>query len=70
MSEEEENHRLEGSGYSFRQTEPVANGDLRALVMAIEGLTPDEILAREIGTGEPTIYKIGPDGKLVERVTL
>ena len=43
---------------------------LRALVMAIEGLTPDEILAREIGTGEPTVYKIGPDGKLVERVTL
>ena len=43
---------------------------LRALVMAIEGLTPDEILAREIGTGEPTVYRIGPDGKLVERVTL
>ncbi len=43
---------------------------LRALVMAIEGLTPDEILAREIGTGEPTVYKIGSDGKLEERVTL
>jgi 2,3-bisphosphoglycerate-dependent phosphoglycerate mutase len=43
---------------------------LRALVMAIEGLTPDEILAREIATGEPTVYKIGPDGKLVERVIL
>ncbi|WP_297112286.1 2,3-bisphosphoglycerate-dependent phosphoglycerate mutase [uncultured Devosia sp.] len=43
---------------------------LRALVMAIEGLTPDEILAREIATGEPTVYKIGPDGKLVERLTL
>jgi 2,3-bisphosphoglycerate-dependent phosphoglycerate mutase len=43
---------------------------LRALVMAIEGLTPDEILAREIGTGEPTIYKIGADGKMEERVTL
>jgi len=43
---------------------------LRALVMAIEGLTPDEILAREIGTGEPTTYKIGPDGKLVERLAL
>jgi 2,3-bisphosphoglycerate-dependent phosphoglycerate mutase len=38
--------------------------------MAIEGLTPDEILAREIGTGEPTVYKIGPDGKLVERLKL
>ncbi len=43
---------------------------LRALVMAIEGLTPDEILKREIATGEPTIYKIGSDGKLVERVAL
>jgi len=43
---------------------------LRALVMAIEGLTPDEILKREIATGEPTVYRIGPDGKLVERVTL
>ena len=43
---------------------------LRALVMAIEGLTPDEILAREIGTGEPTIYKIGADGKLEDRITL
>ena len=43
---------------------------LRALVMAIEGLTPDEILAREIATGEPTLYRIGPDGKLVERVVL
>jgi len=43
---------------------------LRALVMAIEGLTPDEILAREIGTGEPTVYRIGADGKLEERVAL
>lgn len=43
---------------------------LRALVMAIEGLTPDEILAREIATGEPTLYRIGPDGKLVERLIL
>ena len=43
---------------------------LRALVMAIEGLTPDEILKREIATGQPTVYRIGPDGKLVERVTL
>jgi 2,3-bisphosphoglycerate-dependent phosphoglycerate mutase len=43
---------------------------LRALVMAIEGLTPEEILAREIGTGEPTVYKIGADGALEQRVTL
>ncbi len=43
---------------------------LRALVMAIEGLSPDEILAREIATGEPTVYRIGSDGELVERVVL
>jgi 2,3-bisphosphoglycerate-dependent phosphoglycerate mutase len=43
---------------------------LRALVMAIENLTPEQILAREIGTGQPTIYKIGADGALEQRVEL
>jgi len=43
---------------------------LRALVMAIEGLTPDEILKREIATGQPTIYRIGADGKLEGRVEI
>lgn len=43
---------------------------LRAMVMAIEGLTPEQILKREIATGQPTVYRIGPDGKLVERLEL
>jgi 2,3-bisphosphoglycerate-dependent phosphoglycerate mutase len=43
---------------------------LRALVMAIENLTPDEILKREIATGEPTVYRIGADGKLEAKVEL
>jgi 2,3-bisphosphoglycerate-dependent phosphoglycerate mutase len=43
---------------------------LRALVMAIENLTPEDILKREIATGQPTVYRIGLDGKLVERMTL
>jgi len=43
---------------------------LRALVMAIEGLTPEQILKREIATGEPTVYRIASDGSLKERVTL
>src|SRR5690554_2915355 len=43
---------------------------LRALVMAIEGLTPDEIIAREIATGEPIVYRIGADGSLEEVITL
>ena len=43
---------------------------LRELVMAIEGLTPEQILKREIGTGQPTAYKIGADGAFVDRVEI
>ena len=31
---------------------------LRSLIMAIEGLTPEQILKRELETGVPTIYKL------------
>ena len=43
---------------------------LRSMVMAIEGLTPDEILKRELGTGEPVVYRISKAGKLKERVAI
>ena len=43
---------------------------LRSIVMAIEKLTPEEILKREIATGEPVIYKIGKSGKLKEKVSI
>jgi 2,3-bisphosphoglycerate-dependent phosphoglycerate mutase len=43
---------------------------LRALVMAIEGLTPEQILKREIATGQPTIYKLKADGSLDSLVTV
>ncbi|MBK8084660.1 MAG: 2,3-bisphosphoglycerate-dependent phosphoglycerate mutase [Devosia sp.] len=43
---------------------------LRSIVMAIEGLTPEQILKRELATGEPVIYRIGADGKLVETVAV
>lgn len=43
---------------------------LRSIVMAIENLTPEQILKRELGTGEPVIYKIGTDGKLAEKVAI
>lgn len=43
---------------------------LRSIVMAIEKLTPEEILKREIATGEPVIYKIGKSGKLKEKVDI
>jgi 2,3-bisphosphoglycerate-dependent phosphoglycerate mutase len=43
---------------------------LRSMVMAIEGLTPDEILKRELATGEPVVYRIGKNGKLKEKVEI
>lgn len=43
---------------------------LRSIVMAIENLTPEQILKRELATGEPVIYKIGTDGKLAEKVEI
>ena len=36
---------------------------LRALIMAIEGLSPDEILKRELDTGVPIVYELGPDSR-------
>lgn len=41
---------------------------LRALVMYLEKLTPEEILKKEIGTGDPIIYRLNEDGS-VETVT-
>jgi 2,3-bisphosphoglycerate-dependent phosphoglycerate mutase len=35
---------------------------LRSLVMALEGLSPDEILKREIATGVPIVYKLNANG--------
>jgi len=43
---------------------------LRSMVMAIEKLTPEQILKREIATGEPTLYRIKTDGSLDSVVTL
>src|SRR6478672_1483830 len=43
---------------------------LRSMVMAIEGLTPDEILKRELATGEPVIYRISKSGKLKEKLSV
>jgi 2,3-bisphosphoglycerate-dependent phosphoglycerate mutase len=43
---------------------------LRSIVMAIEQLTPEQILKRELATGEPVVYRIGKSGKLKEKVAL
>ncbi len=43
---------------------------LRALIMAIEGLSPDQILKRELETGVPVVYRLGADSRPVSIETL
>jgi len=43
---------------------------LRALVMALEGLRPEEILKREIATGVPIIYKLNANGTIASSQVL
>ncbi|MBI4922221.1 MAG: 2,3-bisphosphoglycerate-dependent phosphoglycerate mutase [Devosia nanyangense] len=43
---------------------------LRSIVMAIEQLTPEQILKRELATGEPVIYRISKSGELKEKVAI
>ena len=38
---------------------------LRALIMAIEGLSPEDILKRELATGVPVVYRLGADSRPV-----
>jgi 2,3-bisphosphoglycerate-dependent phosphoglycerate mutase len=40
---------------------------LRALIMQLEGLTGEQIVARELGTGVPIVYRLGTDGRVSDR---
>jgi 2,3-bisphosphoglycerate-dependent phosphoglycerate mutase len=40
---------------------------LRALIMRLDGLTGDEIVAREVATGVPIVYRLNPDGTMLDR---
>ncbi|MFO1088868.1 MAG: 2,3-bisphosphoglycerate-dependent phosphoglycerate mutase [Hyphomicrobiales bacterium] len=49
----------------------VAHGNsLRSLIMVIEGLSPQEILTRELPTGVPIVYTLGPDSRIVSKDVL
>ncbi len=43
---------------------------LRALIMAIEGLSPEQILKRELETGVPVVYRLGADSRPMSIETL
>jgi 2,3-bisphosphoglycerate-dependent phosphoglycerate mutase len=38
--------------------------------MILEGLNKDEILERELATGAPILYRLGADGRAIDRKDL
>ncbi len=43
---------------------------LRALVMVLEKLSPEQIVKREIGTGVPLIYRLNANSTVAEKQDL
>jgi 2,3-bisphosphoglycerate-dependent phosphoglycerate mutase len=49
----------------------VAHGNsLRALIMVLEKLSPEGILARELATGVPVIYRLNADATVASKLDL
>ncbi len=43
---------------------------LRALIMALDGLTKDEVVKMELGTGVPVVYRLNPDSTVASKDVL
>ena len=43
---------------------------LRALIMQLEGLSGEQIVARELATGAPIVYRLNADGTMLDRQDL
>lgn len=43
---------------------------LRSIIMALEGLSGEEIVRREVATGVPIIYRLNEDGGVAEKTDL
>ncbi len=64
-------HEILPAVLSGKRTLVAAHGNsLRALIMAMEGLTPAEIIARELATGVPIVYRLNPDSTIASRTEL
>jgi 2,3-bisphosphoglycerate-dependent phosphoglycerate mutase len=64
-------HTLLPAVLSGKRTLVAAHGNsLRALIMAMEGLTGEEIIARELATGVPIIYRLNADSTIASREEL
>jgi 2,3-bisphosphoglycerate-dependent phosphoglycerate mutase len=43
---------------------------LRALIMALDGLTPEEVVKLELATGVPVVYRLNADSTVAEKEVL
>lgn len=64
-------HRILPAVLGGKRTLVAAHGNsLRALIMAMEGLTGEEIIARELATGVPIVYRLNPDSTIASKEEL
>jgi 2,3-bisphosphoglycerate-dependent phosphoglycerate mutase len=64
-------HKIQPSVLEGKSVLVAAHGNsLRSLIMAIEGLTKEQILKRELETGVPVCYRIGANSRPVSSETL
>ena len=64
-------HRIQPKVLGGGRVVVVAHGNsLRALIMALEGLRPDEIVARELATGVPIVYRLNADSTIAAKDVL
>jgi len=64
-------HHIQPLVLSGRHVLVAAHGNsIRSLIMAIEGLTPEQILKRELETGVPVVYRLGADSRPISVETL
>jgi 2,3-bisphosphoglycerate-dependent phosphoglycerate mutase len=64
-------HRILPQVMAGKRTLVAAHGNsLRALIMAMEGMTGEEIIARELATGVPIVYRLNADTTIASREEL
>jgi 2,3-bisphosphoglycerate-dependent phosphoglycerate mutase len=49
---------------------PAHGNSLRALIMALDGLSPEQIVKLELGTGVPVIYRLNADSTVASKDVL
>ncbi len=64
-------HTIQPQVLKGRTVLVTAHGNsLRALIMALDGLTPDEVVNMELATGVPVIYRLRDDSSVRTKTTL